>query len=80
METTLPVNADVTSDHNEQTLTLKEKYNQKASKLLTVVNAGIIIAAYPVVYLFSYLELIPTESFWQFLNSQQLSLPFCCLL
>ena len=67
METTLPVNAAVTTNHNEQTLSLKEKYNRKASKLLTFLIITMILTAYPVVYLFGYLQWIPMENFWRFL-------------
>ncbi|GEK89333.1 Methyl-accepting chemotaxis protein [Alkalibacterium putridalgicola] len=73
METSLPAN---TQSINEDSLntkeSLKEKYNQKASKLLTLLSAAIIIAAVPVVYLFSHLDLIPVESFWRFLISTAL--------
>lgn len=47
--------------------TLKEKYNQKASKLLTLLSVIIVMAASPVVYIFSYLNLISESSFWWFL-------------
>ncbi|WP_423189165.1 methyl-accepting chemotaxis protein [Alkalibacterium sp. f15] len=46
---------------------LKEKYNQKASKILTFLIMTLILAAYPIVYLFSYFELIPVGNFYRFL-------------
>lgn len=73
METSLPAETQtINQDSVNVTESLKEKYNQKASKILTLLSAAIVLAADPVVYLFSHLELIPVGSFWRFLISTAL--------
>lgn len=68
METTLSAEQVITNENEALNIySLKERYNQKASKLLTFLVITMILTAYPVVYLFSYLEWIPSENFWRFL-------------
>jgi len=49
-------------------LSLKENYNQKATRILTYLIIGMVIAAYPVIYLFSRLDWLTYESFISFVS------------
>ncbi|PRY83224.1 hypothetical protein [Alkalibacterium olivapovliticus] len=45
---------------------MKDLFNDKANKVLTYLIMGMMMSAYPVVYLFSMMGWIPSENFWSF--------------
>lgn len=62
----LPLQTEKWSE--QSTLSLKETYNQKATSILTYLIIGMIIAAYPVIYLFSRIEWLTYDSFISFVS------------
>lgn len=52
---------------SEESKTMKERYNDKATKLLTILIVGMIVSAYPVVYLFTVVDWLAIENFVSFL-------------
>lgn len=67
METAvLPVSESI-SHSSSNNKTMKEVFNEKATKLLTFLTVGMILTAYPVVYLFSAMNWIDSENFWSFI-------------
>lgn len=51
----------------EENKTMKELYNDKATRLLTILIVGMILAAYPVVYMFTVFEWLAMDNFVNFL-------------
>lgn len=65
---TLALEINQNEEIEEKSKTMKEKYNEKATKLLTLLIIGMIISAYPVVYLFTVADWLPMESFLTFFS------------
>jgi methyl-accepting chemotaxis protein len=52
----------------ELNFTMKESFNVKANKLMTYIMIGMVLSAYPIVYLFSVMDWIDQDNFLAFLS------------
>lgn len=55
-------------NESESNLNMKESFNVKANKLMTYIMIGMVLSAYPIVYLFTVMNWIDQDNFLAFLS------------